>query len=462
MTICMAQRYNFSDLRKRKENVVLLIEHLKETLHILLKLQTLLLDIDEKYYYKYKSMIQETEEFIHYNEGILNELTMAIDAMEECEAALDTCATPFSSCTNEQVALPKVQPSVYSTQSIKESSSRKFPGIFKNMNRYKRNGGSSSPVAKPDINVGIPVPNGKLATKGDYCKSCGCTLLPNTKFCSHCGNSIVSMPERIKMDKVFFSAIAPQSFAKGEYSIIDIVMYNEEFRGIVDEIIKNAEESVKETKSGVLVANEHSRIKIVLTSPDFTIEDNVEEQEWHGEYLKFSFAVELPQQYKKKQILFIATVYIDDVIATKLKFIAKNRAFKEQRLDVLREDVLSAFVSYASQDRNRVAMIIQGMKKARPDMDIFFDVDSLRCGEDWENTLWSEIDKRDVLFLCWSQFARDSKWVNAEWRYALEHKGEDCIEPIPIESPDACPPPKELNKKHFNDKLLYIIEATSK
>ena len=54
MTICMAQRYNFSDLRKRKENVVLLIEHLKETLHILLKLQTLLLDIDEKYYYKYK------------------------------------------------------------------------------------------------------------------------------------------------------------------------------------------------------------------------------------------------------------------------------------------------------------------------------------------------------------------------------------------------------------------------
>ena len=85
-----------------------------------------------------------------------------------------------------------------------------------------------------------------------------------------------------------------------------------------------------------------------------------------------------------------------------------------------REDVLSAFISYASQDRNRVAMIIQGMKKARPDMDIFFDVDSLRSGDDWKKALWREIDKRDVLFLCWSKYARDSKWVDAEWRYALK------------------------------------------
>lgn len=39
-------------------------------------------------------------------------------------------------------------------------------------------------------------------------------------------------------------------------------------------------------------------------------------------------------------------------------------------------EILSAFVSYASQDRNRVAMIIQGMQKARLDMDVFFDVES--------------------------------------------------------------------------------------
>ena len=153
----------------------------------------------------------------------------------------------------------------------------------------------------------------------------------------------------------------------------------------------------------------------------------------------------------------MAAVYINDVIATRLKFIAKCMASAEQKLEVNREDVLSAFVSYASQDRKRVAMIIQGMKKARPDMDVFFDVESLRSGDDWESALWHEIDKRDVLFLCWSKSARDSQWVDAEWRYALKQKGSECIEPVPIDPPEVCPPPIELNKKHFNDKLLYII-----
>lgn len=106
-----------------------------------------------------------------------------------------------------------------------------------------------------------------------------------------------------------------------------------------------------------------------------------------------------------------------------------------------------------------MAIIVQGMKKVRPELDIFFDVDSLRSGDDWEHALWREIDNRDVLFLCWSKHARDSKWVNAEWRYALTNKGVDCIEPVPIDPPGICPPPAELSRKHFNDKLLYFINA---
>lgn len=75
--------------------------------------------------------------------------------------------------------------------------------------------------------------------------------------------------------------------------------------------------------------------------------------------------------------------------------------------------------------------------------------------------MWHEIDKRDVLFLCWSKSVRDSKWVDAEWRYALEQKGPECIEPVPIDPPGICPPPEELSRKYFNDKLLYIINSDS-
>lgn len=236
-------------------------------------------------------------------------------------------------------------------------------------------------------------------------------------------------------------------------------MYEEAFRNVVDWMIRNSEEPVAETRSSPVQVADKSKIRIVLSSPDIKIDDSEEEQRWFGDYLKYRFAVSLPEQYTKRQVLFTASVYIDDVISIKLKFIVKCRTILEQNIKISRKDILSAFVSYASQDRSQVAMVIQGMKKARPDMDIFFDVESLRSGQNWEEMLYDEISKRDILYLCWSHFARESKWVDAEWRYALTSKGVDCIEPVPIEPPDKCPPPDELKKKHFNDKLLYIIDV---
>lgn len=305
----------------------------------------------------------------------------------------------------------------------------------------------------------IQVPEGKLAGGYGMCRICGTVFNQTTHYCPECGTKVVIEKPAITLDKVQFSVVAPKTFVKGNYSLIEIMMYEDAFRYVVQDAIANADDPVKETKSGVLKAEREANITIVLSSPDIDIEDNNETQIWQGEYLSFSFVVKVPEKYKKKQILFVASVYINDIIATRLKFVAKCRSLIEQKIEVTREDILSAFVSYASQDRNRVAMIIQGMKKARPDMDIFFDVDSLRSGDDWEKALWREIDKRDILFLCWSKYARESKWVDAEWRYALKQKGAESIEPVPIDPPGSCPPPDELSHKHFNDKLLYIINS---
>ena len=305
----------------------------------------------------------------------------------------------------------------------------------------------------------LRVPDGKLAGGYGMCRICGTVFNQTTNYCPECGTKVVIEKPPVTLDKVQFSAVAPKTFVKGDYSVIEIMMYEEAFRHVVREAIKNADDPVKETRSGILAAERKAKITIILSSPDFEIADNVESQIWEGGYLNFSFAVEVPEQYMKKRILFMASVYINDIIATRLKFIVKCKTFIEQKIELTRDDVLSAFVSYASQDRNRVAMIIQGMKKARPDMDIFFDVESLRSGDNWEKALWRKIDKRDVLFLCWSKYARVSKWVDAEWRYAFKNKGVDSIEPVPIDPPESCPPPDELNCKHFNDKLLYIINS---
>lgn len=367
-----------------------------------------------------------------------------------------------------------------------------------------------------DNNVPIQVPPGKLAPGPCFCRKCGASCESGSRFCTHCGSSLaplsgaqasrrpgpmayvsgdgargpVKAPSMaygssasytqpaasfqyaratnelnqhapLEISKVHFSAIAPRTLTKGEYTIIDIVMYQDEFRSVVDELIKEAETPVQEKKSGVVRVKEGARVKIQLTSPDIEIENNIEEQEWVGEYLTYNFAVMVPEKFAKRQVLFTAAVYIDDLIATRLKFVAKCWSLRQQKIKVTQENVLSAFVSYASQDRNRVAMIVQGMQKARPDMDIFFDVESLRSGESWEDALWSEIDRRDTLFLCWSRNAAESPWVAREWKYCYEQKGAEEIEPIPLEPPSSCPPPEELKRKHFNDRLLYLIKAES-
>lgn len=260
-----------------------------------------------------------------------------------------------------------------------------------------------------------------------------------------------------KLDKVQFSAVAPKEFVKGEYTLVDVFMYEEAYQHVVEEYIQQADTAMSATKTGFYEVGHNVNVKIVLSSPDMEIDDAVEEGIWTGRYLNFSFAVEVPNHYAKRQILFIAMVYIDGVITTKLKFVAKMTSLREQKLEVLKEDILSVFVSYASQDRQRVAQVIQGMKKARPEMDVFFDVNSLRSGDEWENILQHEIEKRDILFLCWSKHAKASEWVNKEWHYALENKGAESIEPIPLEPPAECPPPEELKHKHFNDAMLFII-----
>lgn len=296
-----------------------------------------------------------------------------------------------------------------------------------------------------------------------YCRNCGSILFSQARFCPFCGNQVPKDVSSVGLQKVQFSAIAPKVLTEGKYSIVRVIMYEESCRYIVDEMMRVMGEygPAQEQKSGIHRVSDGAKIKILLTSPDLMIEDNIETGTWRGDYLAFAFSVSLPENYNKQQVLFIAVVYINDLIATRLKFVADISSGSEQNPKIVRNDVSSAFMSYASQDRSRVAAIVQGMKKARPDMDVFFDVESLRSGDDWERTIHYEINRRDVLFLCWSRFARESEWVNEEWRYAFTTKGIDGIEPVPIEPPDICPPPEELRKKHFNDRLLYIIDDSA-
>lgn len=75
---------------------------------------------------------------------------------------------------------------------------------------------------------------------------------------------------------------------------------------------------------------------------------------------------------------------------------------------------VDSLTQHLSDDRARVTAIIQGMKKARPELDVFMDVDKLHSGDEWEYVLKKEIIARDIFYLCWSHAAKVSRYVEME------------------------------------------------
>ncbi len=300
-----------------------------------------------------------------------------------------------------------------------------------------------------------------------FCSMCGQRLGAGMRFCPGCGSPIqqggLQMPSSMQQtSRVQFSALAPKAFLKGQYTIVHVLMYEQEYRREVDELIASFDVPVQETKSGFAKVREGAEVKIVLSSPDVEIEEAEAAQLWQSGYLNFNFGVKLLEDFAKPSILLKAQVYADGLLITRLQFTAQCTSAYAQKLEALRKDVLSVFLSYSSEDRPTVMTIARVMSAIYGRENVFIDVDKLRMGEDWWERITNEIDRRDVLYLCWSQNAMKSEYVDKEWNYAFDCKGEEGVEPFSMEPPELCPVPEKLKHKHFNDGLLYMqkgIEA---
>jgi hypothetical protein len=136
--------------------------------------------------------------------------------------------------------------------------------------------------------------------------------------------------------------------------------------------------------------------------------------------------------------------------------LAEERADKLPKNSGRATRYTEAFISYASQDRPEVLRRVQMLSAVG--IHYFQDVLDLNPGDKWAEELFRRIDESNVMFLFWSSAARTSEWVQKEWRYGLEKKGQDYIRPVIIEGPPIPEPPQELKHLHFSDRLRYFIK----
>lgn len=273
-------------------------------------------------------------------------------------------------------------------------------------------------------------------------------------------------PPSAVADHVHFSVTAPLVMVAGKRYVIDVWTHLAEHRQQVLRLAREAQggdEIRVKSKLGVEVVR-GSRLSVQLGVRGLAVPEPEDTLSWYGEIANVSFPVEVPPDARADSYPGTAIIRANRVPLAKIHFVVtvgRCEARTPQAVATARQ-YASAFASYASRDREKVLARIQGMQKVLPDLDVFLDVVSLRSGQHWENRLVQEIIQRDVFYLFWSEAASKSPWVEREWRTALEHKGIEYIDPVPLVSPeDIAPPPELAGELHFNDWILAYMRGTN-
>lgn len=262
------------------------------------------------------------------------------------------------------------------------------------------------------------------------------------------------------MDEIRFTAAADCAVNRGDLRILEIAMFTDVWeKKVLEEMHREIGEDLLSYTSGKLQVGEKTEVTVKLFASGIDLEEAEDTQVWNGEYLKFVFDYEIPSDYEKNQVLFRAKIFFNGIQATTLRLSVPIRSGKVLA-ETIRQDIRSAFISYARKDMDIVTYIIQAIRAARPDMDLFFDLEKLHAGEFWKTRLKEELMRRDMLYLCWSKNAAASEWVAYEWQAMLEQKGLDAIAPIPLDGPDICPVPEKLTDMHFDGLEILIRNAS--
>jgi hypothetical protein len=208
-----------------------------------------------------------------------------------------------------------------------------------------------------------------------------------------------------------------------------------------------------------------ARLGLHLSLPGFMLEDPVDVIEWQSAPVNASFIVNAPENCPPGPRTGTVTISCEGIAIGKLALslevarAASGRASAPARVSREAAMLRHAFASYSSKDRSAVFARIQGMQKVAPQLEVFLDVLTLRSGENWLEQIRSRIRSAEKFFLFWSANAQRSTEVEREWRSALEWRGLNFIDPIPLVEPSQVPPPEELSELHFNDAYLAFAKA---
>lgn len=271
---------------------------------------------------------------------------------------------------------------------------------------------------------------------------------------------VFAIPPTFGSDRVYFTVTAPRGVTPG--NVVEVLVWVH-LASQREQVIERARDefalrNLFIRSRGPIQVVRGSMLTVRLKIPGIQLDEPEDLVLWDGEIGCAGFIGKVPKGCKEALLPATAFVYIDGIQIGKVHFtLGVGRTRSANQVEITESKPEKAFASYAHDDRDEVLARLQGIQKAVPHLQIFFDTASLRSGQDWESALWRTISDSDIFYLFWSVNASKSIWVDKEWRYALQARGLDFIDPVPLQPPEEAPPPSELASKHFNDWMLAFM-----
>ena len=261
-------------------------------------------------------------------------------------------------------------------------------------------------------------------------------------------------------DKVTLSAFAPRAVRPQRQLLIQAALHLPIQMDMVRRLIAEIDETAE--RRGFVALGEavpaEAELRVEIDAPDLAIKDRAQSFAWRGDPCVASFVATAPALSfwsREKTAMITLRVSMNGAPIGRLVFpLTISRRGDEETVDAVASDYQPysyVFISYASEDRPLIDAVSKALEQAG--VEHFYDVETLRAGQDWAAALKTHVGRADLFMLYWSKDAVASKWVAQEAAWAQELRAKS-----PVYSPDIKPyaigdpppsPPKALADLHF-------------
>lgn len=139
---------------------------------------------------------------------------------------------------------------------------------------------------------------------------------------------------------------------------------------------------------------------------------------WQGSFTKCSFNYFIPKDINIDELSCETNLFVNGAMIGDMRFITRIvEVPRNLNTQILSHRFNKIFISYAHQDAQQIKLFALAYKAQG--IDYFYDRDSLKPGDVYEEKIFEYIDSSDLFVLCWSKNAAVSDYVAKEKERAL-------------------------------------------